>query len=277
MPAKDSVENSPLGKRVEGPSTYTPELLYAIPRLEARAMLDLKADPLPFKGVDIWNLYELSWLDGQGKPQVAMGQMEVPCDSPSLAESKSLKLYLNSLNQARFDSRAQVAKVIQQDLSLCVGAEVMVRLLDIADANFVMATGMQGDCLDKLQVACEHYTPEPGLLTLASGSIIVEHLYTDLFRSHCPVTGQPDWGSVALVYRGLPICKESLLKYLVSFRQHGGFHEQCVEQIFIDIMARCRPEQLTVSAQFLRRGGIDINPVRSTGNDWPELDRLIRQ
>lgn len=277
MSNKDFLKSSPLGKPSETQAGYSPALLYAIPREAAREGLGLEAGSLPFKGVDLWNLYELSWLDAHGKPQVAMGQLTVPFDSPALVESKSLKLYLNSFNQTQFPGRAEVAQTIGKDLSACLGAKVTVRLFGLREATFVTASEPSGDSLDGLEIVPEHFNPEPGLLTLGSGSTVVEHLYTDLFRSHCPVTGQPDWASVSIAYRGLPLQRESLLKYLVSYRQHGGFHEQCVEQIFVDIMSRCRPESLTVSAQFLRRGGIDINPIRTTEDRWPELDRLVRQ
>lgn len=277
MSEQDILKSSPLGKSSTTAASYSPELLFAIPRKAAREGLGLASGALPFQGVDLWNLYELSWLDAQGKPQVAMGQLSVPCDSASLVESKSLKLYLNSFNQSRLASREAVAATIRADLANCLGTQVGVRLYGLREATFVAASEPPGDSLDGLDIQVEHFTPEPGLLTLDSGSTVVEHLYTDLFRSNCPVTGQPDWASVAIAYRGLPLQRDGLLKYLLSFRQHGGFHEQCVEQIFVDLMARCRPESLTVTAQFLRRGGIDINPVRSTETRWPDLDRLVRQ
>lgn len=272
------VRNTPLGKSVQAVDEYTPALLCALPRELSRGDLGLQGESLPFFGVDIWNLYELSWLDPGGMPRVAIGQMEVPCDSPALVESKSLKLYLNSLNQGRYASMQEVEEIIAADVSACIAAPVRVKLQALAEATPVSRVAMVGDCLDDIEVAVDSYKPDAGLLALLPGEPVEEQLYSDLFRSCCPVTGQPDWASVSVAYRGRPIGRESLLKYLVSFRQHSGFHEQCVERIFVDIQARCEPERLTVYARFLRRGGIDINPLRTTPPGLePDTARLVRQ
>ncbi len=277
MSDSDYTQHTPLGKNSPGVETYTPALLCPLSRQLSRADLGLQGSALPFRGVDIWNLYELSWLNGNGVPQVATGRLDVPCDSVNLVESKSLKLYLNSFNQSRFDSIEAVAASIQTDLSACIQSSIGVSLYPLAiEPAEIAATGDTGECLDGIDINVEHFTPNPQLLR-ASGEQVAERLYSNLFRSCCPVTGQPDWASIVIDYRGPAINRESLLQYLVSFRKHNGFHEQCVERIFIDISERCQPTVLSVYAAFLRRGGIDINPLRTNNPEPPQFGRFQRQ
>jgi 7-cyano-7-deazaguanine reductase len=275
--------HSPLGKQVAYPERYDATLLLPLPRHENRQKLGLYGTVLPFCGADVWNAYEVSWLNPAGLPQVARARFIFGHDSPYLIESKSLKLYLNSLNQECFPSRAAVRERIAQDLGAAAGATVEV---------FVQAfSGMQemleapgGSCLDALEVACAVYHPDPALLRLANDqaaftALVDEVLYTDLFRSRCPITGQPDWATVTLCYQGAQIEHEALLRYLVSYRLHDDFHENCVERIFCDILERCQPQSLSVEANFLRRGGLDINPIRSTSDmtHYAALPRYNRQ
>ena len=265
----------PLGREVAYPEQYAPELLFAIDRSAARAELNLSAE-LPFKGVDIWNAYELSWLNPQGLPQVACAELSIPCDSPAIVESKSIKLYLNSLNHKCFTDRDELQQLLVADLSACIGVDVAVRIYDAEDS--VRSVGrLGGDCLDGLDVSIDCYHPDASLLQTGGEYSDNEQLHSHLFRSLCPVTAQPDWASVFIAYSGRAIDRASLLKYLVSFRQHQGFHEQCVERIFLDLSAQCQPEQLTVYARFLRRGGLDINPLRCSTTLEPENIRLWRQ
>ena len=271
-------DDTPLGKSIAAVAAYTPALLCPIARAAARTDLGLVAGDLPFTGIDSWSLYEVSWLDQSGKPQVAMGRLDVPCDSPYLIESKSLKLYLNSFNQSRFACLDEVARRIETDLADRLGSAVALRLWSLGQAEPITARAMPGESLDGIDVAIEHYRPEPAYLSVSeSVDEVEEQLYSDLFRSLCPVTGQPDWGSVGIAYRGQAVDRPGLLKYLISFRNHNGFHEQCVERIFVDILQHCRPQSLSVYARFLRRGGVDINPFRTNRDEPPAFDRLLRQ
>jgi 7-cyano-7-deazaguanine reductase len=256
-------EDSPLGKPAAYGERYDPGLLFPIERAPQRSALGL-VGPLPFSGVDLWTAYELSWLDPRGKPEVAIGHFGVPAESPRIVESKSLKLYLNSFSQTPFESAAAVARTIAADLGRAFGAEVAVSLAAPSEFARLRLDELAGESVDELPVDVRDYSPRPDLLA-AGGDVVQEALVSQLFKSNCPVTGQPDWGSVQLRYRGPRIDRAGLLRYLVSFRQHTGFHEHCVERIFVDVRSRCRPEQLTVYARFSRRGGIDINPFRS---DW---------
>jgi 7-cyano-7-deazaguanine reductase len=270
--------NIPLGKQSEPVSVYTPSLLAAISRSDARAGLGINNEPLPFSGMDIWNAYELSWLNMNGKPEIALAEISIPCASPSLVESKSLKLYLNSLNQTQFHNRQEVKQTIETDLETTIGSQVMVDVHPVSHPPARKITDFPGDCLDELDVKIKSYQPDPELLELESEEVEVnESLYTHLFRSTCPVTGQPDWASIQVAYTGQAINRESLLKYLVSYREHQGFHEQCIEKIFVDIFQRCSPARLTVYGRFLRRGGLDINPYRTNVAEPPVNDRLVRQ
>lgn len=273
----------PLGRQVAYPDRYDASLLAPIAREENRRMLGVSSAELPFCGADIWNAFELSWLDPQGKPQVARGRFIVPCQSPCLIESKSLKLYLNSLNQEAFSDIDSVRDCIKRDLSAAAGSEVEVLLQPFSGMQELIEAPT-GTCLDKLDVSCSQYHVDAGLLQLAdSGAafeqLVDEVLYTDLFRSRCPITGQPDWGSVTICYQGPQIDRAALLRYLVSYRLHDDFHENCVERIFLDLMAQCRPQSLSVEANFLRRGGLDINPVRATDEmmDYVLFPRYNRQ
>lgn len=328
--AEPHTTGAPLGKQTEYPSAYDPGLLFAIPRSEARSQLGLvdsaTRPDLPFRGTDLWNAYELSWLGPQGKPEIRAAQFRVPCDSTAIVESKSLKLYLNSLNQHRFDSPESARATIAADLSAAAGESVDVRLYSLPDFEAkgfqtkatrtarsetgdsttaapgdgsaqsapAEAAGPASRCLDDLEISIDRFTRAPELLRFAGenapenardgkasresqGAATACSVYTNLFKSNCPVTGQPDWASVFIEYSGPRIDEAGLLAYLVSYRNEQDFHEHCVEQIFVDLNERCRPEKLTVYACFLRRGGIDINPFRSNYERAPEFLRSARQ
>lgn len=267
------LEDSPLGQTTGYVCEYDPSQLFAIPRTNSWQKRDYKQ--APFQGIDIWNAYELSWLNSKGLPQVAMAEYRVPCTSPFIVESKSFKLYLNSFNLSRFKSADEVQQYMSKDLSNVAGAKVSVEIRSL-DAPVAMGR-LEGECIDQLDVEIEHYHPAPQLLQTSEGNTVDVQLYSHLLKSNCPVTGQPDWASVQINYRGSPIDKEGLLKYLVSYREHGDFHEQCVEQIFLDILDQCKPEKLSVYARYIRRGGLDINPFRSTEKCSPDNQRLTRQ
>ncbi|MBS0193830.1 MAG: NADPH-dependent 7-cyano-7-deazaguanine reductase QueF [Proteobacteria bacterium] len=269
-------DQSPLGKTSVWPYRYDPSLLFPIARAGARAELGLRDDALPFVGHDDWTAYELSWLDARGKPCVAMARLCVPASSTNLIESKSLKLYLNSLAQARMDADEAVRATITRDISTAAGADIVVDLLPITGALPVREP--EGECIDAADIAIDDYGPPCPDHLHTHAQIVEETLVSHLFRSNCPVTGQPDWASVQIAYRGARIDRDGLLRYLVSFRSHAGFHEQCVERIFVDVMARCRPASLSVLARFSRRGGIDINPWRATPDmPMPPPMRCARQ
>ena len=271
-------EHSPLGKPSDYVATYSPGLLFPIPRAPKWAELGLTAETLPYQGVDLWNCYELSWLLPSGKPVVAIGEFEIPADSPNIIESKSFKLYLNSLNQSVFESRDALLEVMTGDLSAAAGKPVRVRLRTLDEVTADGVATLPGRCIDALDVAIQDYDhPRPELLTCDAGRVVEESLHSHLLQSNCPVTGQPDWGSVVVEYRGAALLPESLLAYLVSFRQHADFHEQCVERIFLDLQRLLQPEKLTVYARYVRRGGLDINPYRSTEALVVDNRRLVRQ
>lgn len=256
-----------LGREVAYPRAYDPSLLFPIPRAQGRAALGLGDGALPFAGHDRWHAYELSWLDGRGRPVVETATFLVPAGSPNLVESKSLKLYLNSLNGSRFDSREEVRARIVADLSAAAGAPVAVDFgLPPVDAGDGTVPGAPAPVsLDDLDVECDEYdAPNPALLSASDDEVVDEVLHSALLKSNCPVTGQPDWAGIRIAVRGPRIDRAGLLRYLVSFREHAGFHEQCVEQVFVDLMARCRPQALSVEARYTRRGGLDINPWRAT-------------
>ena len=270
-------QDSPLGKNSAYISQYDASLLFGIARATKWRELGFTADSLPYVGVDIWNCYELSWLLPSGKPVVAIAQFAVPADSPNIIESKSFKLYLNSFNQSVYSSFAQVQAVLMADLSKVAQAEVQV---EIKTLEAITAEGLhqpQGVCIDDLDINLSVYE-HPALEMLVCGTEQVEEqLYSHLLKSNCPVTGQPDWGTVLVHYRGAALDHASLLTYLVSFRQHQDFHEQCVERIFLDLKKCLNPEFLSVSARYVRRGGLDINPYRSTESRLVENLRLARQ
>ena len=273
-----AAEDSPLGKSSEYIATYTPSLLFPIPRAAKWAELGLSAETLPYQGVDFWNCFELSWLLPSGKPVVAMGEFAIPADSPNIIESKSFKLYLNSLNQSVFKSADELVAVLVQDLSAAAGKPVGVRVRSLAEVTAEGVQAAPGTCIDELDVAISNYEqPQPELLRCDAERVIEESLHSHLLKSNCPVTGQPDWGTLVVQYRGLALDHASLLAYLVSFRQHADFHEQCVERIFLDLQRLLKPEHLTVYARYVRRGGLDINPYRSTAALTPDNRRLVRQ
>ena len=277
MTAAKLPANIPLGKPSEYRDTYTPSLLCSLNRADSRSAMGMP-DPLPFSGVDLWNAYELTWLDEVGKPDVAAARINVPCSSPCMVESKSLKLYLNSFAQTGFGSRSEVLGTLNSDLGVAFRAPVMVELLDVNRLPPI-TTHVPGTCIDGLEVSADLYERAPHLLKLEDGQerVVKETLYSHLFRSLCPVTGQPDFATISVRYLGRPIRRAALLQYLISYRAHQAFHEATVEQIYLDILAYCRPEQLTVSGHFLRRGGIDINPYRSNVDDRSPGLRLPRQ
>ncbi|WP_368223036.1 NADPH-dependent 7-cyano-7-deazaguanine reductase QueF [Aeromonas sp. s4] len=265
-----------LGQQSAYISQYTPSLLQPVPRSLNRDDLGLRGE-LPFQGCDVWTLYELSWLNAKGKPVVAIGEVFVPATSPNLIESKSFKLYLNSFNQTRCDSLEAVQALLVQDLSGCAGAPVSVTLFTLDQAPHQIAQ-LPGECIDSLDIEVDGYEFDETLLQGAAGREIVEEtLHSHLLKSNCLVTSQPDWGSVVIHYRGPRLDREKLLRYLISFRQHNEFHEQCIERIFTDLKHFCAPEQLTVHARYTRRGGLDINPFRSDWEPVPANQRLIRQ
>ncbi len=264
-----SLTDAPLGHNVAYPAQYDPALLFPIERAANRAALGLgAAATLPFRGADIWTAYELSWLNAKGKPQVAMAVFTIPADSPRLIESKSFKLYLNSFNQTRLDDETVLRERLARDIGAAAGSPIGLDLIMPRDFAAQAIAELEGMDLDALDVAIDTYQPAPELLRHAPGSrdgdIVQETLVSRLLKSNCPVTGQPDWGSLQIRYRGRAIDHAALLKYIVSFRQHAGFHEHCVEQIHSDIMRACAPSELTVYARYTRRGGLDINPWRST-------------
>lgn len=272
----DFTSASPLGKQTDYVATYSPGLLFPIAREISRKLLSL-GESLPFYGADVWTGYEISWLDQRGKPQVAIAEFYIPCNSEFIIESKSFKLYLNSLNQTCFTNAKEVQEVLVRDLSAGAGAVVEVRLQTLSGFGDFGIKPMSGELLDELSVAIEHYHPAPELLAVTEDKV-TETLYSDLLKTNCPVTGQPDWASVQICYRGHKIVRENLLRYIISFRQHQDFHEHCVERMFTDIMERCKPEYLSIYARYTRRGGLDINPFRTTQqNELPPELRLSRQ
>ena len=269
--------DSPLGQATAYPTAYDPGLLFPIARAQGRAALGIHAAP-PFHGVDVWNAYELSWLDRRGKPQVALAQFRVPADSGCLIESKSFKLYLNSFASTALEDAGQVQQRLVQDLSAAAAGKVDVVLVPARDFPGQRIEELAGDCIDDLPVAIEHYgPPRADYLRADDGHQVEETLVSHLLKSNCPVTGQPDWASVQIAYAGPRIEREGLLRYLVSFREHSDFHEQCVERIFCDLSACCAPARLSVYARYTRRGGLDINPWRSSEPGCPPNPRSARQ
>ncbi|XAW90107.1 NADPH-dependent 7-cyano-7-deazaguanine reductase QueF [Vibrio sp. CDRSL-10 TSBA] len=281
-----------LGKTTEYANQYDPSLLQPVPRSLNRDDLNL-GDTLPFQGCDIWTLYELSWLNDKGLPQVAIGEVAIPATSANLIESKSFKLYLNSFNQTRFADWQSVQQCLVKDLSACAGESVTVDVKPLSAYTAQPIVTMQGECIDDQDIEIVSYDFDDRLLhnsvciennsvcieNNSTGTEIVEEtLHSHLLKSNCLITNQPDWGSVEIAYRGPKIDREALLRYIVSFREHNEFHEQCVERIFTDITRYCQPESLTVQARYTRRGGLDINPFRSTQQSAPAHNqRMARQ
>ena len=267
--------NLTLGQKVDYIEQYTPELLQGVPRTLSREQIGV-AQPLPFGGVDIWNGYELSWLNPKGKPQVAILQCRVPIDSQNLIESKSFKLYLNSFNQSVFGSADEVARHLTKDLSACAQAPVEVQLFSAGQFGALQLGELDGTVIDELDIEINAYEPSPELLTTGDQQVS-ETLVSHLLKSNCLITSQPDWASVQIHYEGAAIDRAGLLAYLISFRRHNEFHEQCIERIFCDLMNRCKPHKLAVYARYTRRGGLDINPLRANFDFNVSNNRLARQ
>lgn len=269
-----SVEHSLLGKDTNYPTTYQPDILFPIARATAREHY-AHVEGIQ-QGKDWWHVFEISWLNHLGVPQVAIGRISLPATSPNLIESKSLKLYFNSMNFTQFESKAAFKETVEQDLSAAAGADVQIDLFHVDDVEISQPEGI---CIDELTPTQLENHPNANLLTLDDAAEDVEvQIYSHLLRSNCPVTGQPDWGTVFIRYKGKKPCYNSILAYIISYRQHNGFHEQCVEQIFADIWQNLKPEKLMVYAAYTRRGGLDINPCRVSDVSWmPRPIRLARQ
>ena len=289
-------ESSLLGKPTAYVSQYEPSLLFPLPRANQRQALGLSST-LPFMGADLWTSYELSWLNPKGKPQVALARFVVPIESPCIVESKSVKLYFNSFSQSTFESAQAVQEAISRDIGRAVwstpnvshaqaseapdqaNTHVSVTLIGPEQFDTESIGPLKGLSLDRLDVECTHYQPTASLLSADEAqSVVTQTLTSDLLKSNCLVTGQPDWGSVQITYTGHPLNEEGLLQYLVSFRDHNEFHEHCVERIFMDIWTHCKPIKLSVYARYTRRGGVEINPFRTSfAQPMPKLMRTGRQ
>jgi 7-cyano-7-deazaguanine reductase len=271
-------EQSQLGKPAPYADQYDVSLLFPIRRADQRAKLGL-IEPPPFFGADMWTVYELSWLNLRGKPQVALAHITVPCESPCIVESKSFKLYLNSFNNHRFADARDVRERIRADISAATGSGIGIKTIGPELFDREPIHELDGLNLDRLDVECLHYTPTPELLFAEFDEPpVTETLTSNLLKSNCLVTGQPDWGSVQIAYSGPQINQEGLLQYLVSFRNHNEFHEHCVERIFMDVWTRCKPIKLSVYARYTRRGGLDINPFRTSyPQALPPNIRMARQ
>jgi len=269
---------SSLGKPVVYPDQHDPSLLFPIARADNRAAIGIGED-LPFIGVDVWNAYELSWLDGRGRPRVALAEFRVPANSPNLIESKSFKLYLNSFMQTRLADTETLRNHLVHDLSAVAGAPISVVLTAAASAHAAHIEQLVGDLIDDMPIEIDCYgPPNADLLDCDPERIVDETLVSHLLKSNCPVTGQPDWASLQISYRGARIERDGLLRYIVSYRQHSDYHEACVERIFMDLLRECAPSKLAVYARYTRRGGLDINPFRaSPGLPLPGNPRSARQ
>lgn len=276
---QDNLTASELGQSSNYDVHYNADRLFAIPRLSKRKEIGINEEHLPFYGFDCWNHYEVSWLNEKGKPVVAVAEIIYDCKTPYLIESKSLKLYFNSFNNTSFKSAHDVAVTIERDLKERLEGDVSVKIFSLTEKTLTnISSSFSGECLDDLDIVCTQYLVEPSYL-FTEEQVVEEVLYSDLLKSNCLVTNQPDWGSVQIAYEGKKINREGLLKYLISFRNHNEFHEQCIERIFVDITARCKPEKLTVYGRYTRRGGLDINPFRSSHEVKKDglNERLVRQ
>ncbi|MFZ9551592.1 MAG: NADPH-dependent 7-cyano-7-deazaguanine reductase QueF [Hylemonella sp.] len=277
-------EDSHLGRSVAYADQYDASLLYPMARLPKRQEIGVPAT-LPFMGADLWTAYELSWLNARGKPLVALAQITVPCETPNIVESKSLKLYLNSFSNTRFVDSAEVLASLRADLSEAAwrgsdqSGSVGIKLLNAEQFAQQSVQELDGLSLDRLDIECDHFHPAPELLSAAlEEQPVSEVLTSQLLKSNCPVTGQPDWASLQISYSGPQIDQAGLLQYIVSFRNHNDFHEQCVERIYLDIWTRCKPTKLSVYARYTRRGGLDINPFRTSHpQPLPANRRTARQ
>lgn len=267
-----------LGQKTEYKNQYDASLLQPVPRALNRKGLGILTSQ-PFNvGADIWTLYELSWLNAKGLPQVAIADVYIDFQSQNLIESKSFKLYLNSFNQTRFESIDEVQRVIQRDLAHCVQGNVEVKIQPLSNYSHQPMADLAGEVIDYQDIEIDNYQFSTAYLTdIAEGEWCEEVLVSHLLKSNCLITEQPDWGSVQIHYRGKKLNREKLLRYIVSFREHNEFHEQCVERIFCDLMQFAQPEKLTVYARYTRRGGLDINPFRSNFEVLPQNNRLARQ
>ncbi len=271
--------HSELGQSSDYDLTYNPTRLFPIARADKRREIGIDPLKLPFRGFDCWNHYEVSWLNEKGKPIVATAEIIYGCESPMIVESKSMKLYFNSFNNASFKSREAVEQTIKQDLEHYIQADVFVKILPLnASRNESIKTQFEGENLDEQDISHFVYQVEPSFLE-THNEFVRETLCSDLLKSNCLVTNQPDWGSIQISYEGPKINREGLLRYIVSFRNHNEFHEQCIERIFIDILNRCKPQALTVYGRYTRRGGLDINPYRTTQMITQDNNnhRLLRQ
>jgi len=272
------MDKTPLGEKSEYPRHYDPELLYAIPRWASRSLLDIEKK-IPLEGFDLWRAFELSWLGGSGKPEVAMGEFYFDARSENLVESKSLKLYLNSLNNEVFASSEKFAERIAGDLKELTRSDVQIVIRELGESPLSRIQIPPGKCIDNLAFGVMEFQPDAELLKTTGSHTEHSALYSNLFRSNCPITGQPDWATVMVQYTGPTIDEQSLLAYLCSFRQHAGYHEECAELIYRDLMFKCKPESLIVGMNFNRRGGLDINPFRSNRPISPDqmAYRFVRQ
>lgn len=276
---QSEADDSELGKKTEYDQSYNPDRLYPIPRAGKRREIGIDPDTLPFVGFDCWNHYEVSWLNEKGKPMVATAEIYYDCTSPFIIESKSLKLYFNSFNNSKFKSVNDLERIIQNDLQHAIDSEVTVTIKQLGHTkSSLVHERFEGECIDDIDIECTKYTVDPTYLSI-SNELVDETLCSDLLKSNCLVTNQPDWGSIQIIYKGHKINREGLLQYLVSFRNHNEFHEQCIERIFVDIMKYCKPSELTIYGRYTRRGGLDINPYRSTKKvNIKNINyRLIRQ
>jgi 7-cyano-7-deazaguanine reductase len=270
-------EKSPLGKKSQYINEYDVSLLYPIPRAINRNNIQVPEN-LPFKGVDIWNAFEISWLNVKGKPVIAIAEIMIPCTSPNIVESKSLKLYLNSFNQTKFDSQKNVQQTIQKDLSAGFGEAIFVTMISQQEFNLLEIKDFEGICLDDLDVEIDNYQIDTSTLHSDESIRTEETVFSHLLKSNCLVTGQPDWLSVSIKYSGSKIDHEGLLKYIISFRNCNEFTEQCIERIYMDLSKHCSPDKLTVYGRSTRRGGLDINAFRSNFEEKPTRNiRLARQ
>lgn len=274
-----------LGQSTHYPKTYAPDMLYPIPRALGRIKLALPADALSI-GMDWWQVFEMSWLNSHGISQVAMARLAIPATSNYIVESKSLKLYFNSLNFTEFDNQQAVKAAVEKDLSACLKTDVTLEIFEVNIANSLPISAPQGDCIDNALDSSDKKIAivsdvDPSSLTVAhqgASDSQLQILHSHLLRSNCPVTNQPDWGTLEIQIDSQAIDRAGLLEYILSFRQHNGFHEQCVEQIFSDLTQAFAPKTLMVRAWYTRRGGIDINPCRvSDISLLPPPSRLNRQ
>jgi len=270
------MNENPLGKKARHASTYSPDLLFSLARADARQAGGIGVE-LPFSGVDLWNAWEITWLNNESRPVVATAEIRVPAESPGIIESKSLKLYLNSLAMSRYQDADEVRKLVARDLSAAAGHEVQVDLLSASAWQQQQLSQLPGTCIDDQPAHTSASGVDASLLCTSNDTVELQELHSHLLYSNCPVTNQPDSGSLLIRYSGPEIDAAGLLNYIVSFRQHNDFHEACVERIFVDILERCATEKLTVYARYNRRGGLDINPFRSNFETNPANARLWRQ